>query len=155
MSKSKAVSSIVETIQSAIRGKAKEAGQSVKTFRQNNPNDKDVKSLYKEKPAIKKSDKNRANQRLIQQARDKKNVLENKYFDEAEAKFQKQGKQFRKDYFAEDLDAYVDNMLQKNHKTIADAARGNAEALKRFGNKDYRKGGMVVSTVDNRKNRGG
>ena len=44
MSKSKAVSSIVETIQSAIRGKAKEAGQSVKTFRQNNPNDKDVKS---------------------------------------------------------------------------------------------------------------
>ena len=140
-------------LQAKIRQLAKEANQSVKTFRQKNPNNKDVQALYKEKPAIKDADKSRANQRLIQQARDKKSVLENKYFDEAEAKFKKQGKQFRKDYFAEDLDAYVDDMLQKNHKTIADAARGNAEALKRFGNKDYRKGGMVLSSIDNRKKR--
>ena len=140
-------------LQAKIRQLAKEANQSVKTFRQKNPNNKDVQALYKEKPAIKDADKSRANQRLIQQARDKKSVLENKYFDEAEAKFKKQGKQFRKDYFAEDLDAYVDDMLQKNHKTIADAARGNTEALKRFGNKDYRKGGMVLSSIDNRKKR--
>jgi len=151
MSKSKAIGNVLETIQSLIRGKAKDAGQSVKTFRQNNPNDKDVKRLYAEKPQIKESDELRANTRLIEKAREKKRVLENKYFDEAEAKFEKQGKKFRKDYFAEDLDDYVDNMLEENHKIITDAASGNKEALKRFGSKDYRKGGMVVSTIDNRK----
>tara|TARA_E500000318_G_C3430985_1_gene161113 strand:- start:25 stop:486 length:462 start_codon:yes stop_codon:yes gene_type:complete len=151
MGKSKAVGNILETIQTAIRGKAKDAGQSVKTFRQKNPNDKDVKRLYAEKPKIKESDELRANQRLIQQARDKKNVLENKYYDEAEKKFEQEGKKFRQDYYAEDLDDYVDNMLEENHKIIADAASGNKEALKRFGSKDYRKGGMVLSTIDNRK----
>jgi len=150
-SKSKPKQQSMEKSQSSIRKKAKEAGQSVKTFRQKNPNDTDVKALYKQKPSIKKADEGREYRRLVDQAREKKRVLENKYYDEAEAKFKKEGKEFRKDYFAEDVDAYIDNKLEKNHKIIKDAAVGNEEALKRFGNKDYRKGGMVVSTVDNRK----
>ena len=114
--KSKPKQQSMEKSQSNIRKKAKEAGQSVKTFRQKNPNDIDVKALYKQKPSIKKADEGREYRRLVDQAREKKRVLENKYYDEAEAKFKKQGKEFRKDYFAEDVDAYIDNKLQKNHK---------------------------------------
>ena len=98
-----------------------------------NPKDKDVKALYAAKPNIKSDDGLRAFNRKAEKANAARNRLEEKFENEAIAKFEKQGKEFKKDYFQEDLDAIV----QKKMK----------------GATDYRKGGMVLSTVDNRKKR--
>ena len=153
LSKNKGKTIKVEVLQQRIRQKAKAEGMTVKNYRMQNANDPDVKALYKAKPFIKSGDDVRGQVRVINKARDKKSALENKYYNEAEAKFKKEGKKFRKDYFAEDLDDYVDSKMEQNHKIIVDASKGKAQALERFSKKDYRKGGMVRSTVDYLKNK--
>ena len=63
LSKNKDKTIAVEMYQSNIRKKAKNAGVTVKKYRMDNPNDRDVKKLYEAKPLIKKGDMNRAKNR--------------------------------------------------------------------------------------------
>jgi len=181
MSKSKAVRSIIETIQSAIRGKAKDAGQSVKTFRQNNPNDKDVKALYKEKPAIKDADNQRAKNRVLEKNQRVKNASENKHYRIARKYAEGEGidpdkipQERFEDYI--DYQRNANNPIEGMYKLkdkdgnytgdFRDVSTGKINRIDgtnkggmitkprpRKGSADYRKGGMVLSSVDNRKKR--
>ena len=167
----------VEKSQSNIRKKAKEAGQSVKTFRQKNPNDKDVKALYAQKPKIKDADKVRAQNRASD-ARNKETNNELKKHDRIANKYAKaEGvekiPQKRLDDYAkyqmEHPNAIEGMYKLKDSKgnftgEFRDVSTGKVNIIDgtnkggmipkprpRTGAMDMRKGGMVLSTVDNRK----
>ena len=170
------VFTLLRKLQSSIKGKAKEAGQSVKTFRQNNPNDADVKKLYKEKPEIKDADKLRAQNR----ASDARNKETNKKLKKHDSIAQKYAGD--KKIPQERLDAYakyqmehpnaIEGMYKLKDKKgnfigeFRDVSTGKVNTIDgtnkggmilkprpRIGAMDMRKGGMVISTVDNRKNK--
>ena len=61
-------------IQTKVLNKAKKQGMTAKNFRMQNPNDKDVKSLYKANPNIKIKDLDRLKMRKIEEANNKKLV---------------------------------------------------------------------------------
>tara|TARA_Y100000289_G_scaffold37418_1_gene36848 strand:+ start:21 stop:626 length:606 start_codon:yes stop_codon:yes gene_type:complete len=170
----------VEVSQSKIRKKAKKAGQSVKTFRQKNPNDKDVKALYAQKPKIKDADKVRAQNRASD-ARNRETNNELKKHDRIAKKYAKaEGvekiPQKRLDDYAkyqmEHPNAIEGMYKLKDSKgnftgEFRDVSTGKVNTIDgsnkggmiprprpRTGAMDMRKGGMVISTVDNRKNKG-
>ena len=58
-------------IQTKVLNKAKKQGMTAKNFRMQNPNDKDVKSLYKANPNIKVKDVDRLKMRKIEEAHNK------------------------------------------------------------------------------------
>tara|TARA_R100000234_G_scaffold7018_1_gene4642 strand:+ start:224 stop:769 length:546 start_codon:yes stop_codon:yes gene_type:complete len=179
MSKAKVISSVLEAIQSAIRGKAKEAGQSVKAFRQNNPNDKDVKKLYAEKPKIKADDELRkSNKEAVAGFRERNRQL--KKHDRIAGKYAKAKGIAPEDIPQDRLDDYaeyqmeatdpIEGMYKLKDKNgnftgqFRDVSTGKINTIDgtnkggmipkpkpRTGSMDMRKGGMVLSTVDNRK----
>ena len=61
-------------IQTKVLNKAKKQGMTAKNFRMQNPNDKDVKSLYKANPNLKVKDVDRLKMRKIEEANNKKLV---------------------------------------------------------------------------------
>jgi len=169
-SKPKSKPQNVEKSQSNIRKKAKEAGQSVKTFRQKNPNDKDVKALYAQKPKIKDADKVRAQNRETNKELKKHDKTAEKY---AKAEGVKKIPQERLDDYAkyqmEHPNAIEGMYKLKDSKgnftgEFRDVSTGKVNTIDgtnkggmipkprpRTGAMDMRKGGMVLSTVDNRK----
>ena len=171
-----AVFKLLRKLQSSIRGKAKEAGQSVKTFRQNNPNDADVKKLYQEKPKIKEADNLRAQNRASD-ARNKETNKKLKKHDRVAQKYagDKKIPQERLDDYAkyqmEHPNAIEGMYKLKDSKgnftgEFRDVSTGKVNTIDgtnkggmipkprpRIGTMDMRKGGMVISTVDNRKNK--
>ena len=58
-------------IQTKVLNKAKKQGMTAKNFRMQNPNDKDVKSLYKANPNLKVKDVDRLKTRKIEEANNK------------------------------------------------------------------------------------
>tara|TARA_R110001599_G_scaffold60058_1_gene166950 strand:- start:20 stop:538 length:519 start_codon:yes stop_codon:yes gene_type:complete len=165
---------LLRKLQSSIRGKAKEAGQSVKTFRQNNPNDADVKKLYQEKPKIKEADNLRAQNRASD-TRNKETNKELKKHDRIAQKYagDKKIPQERLDdytkYQMEHPNAIEGMYKLKDSKgnftgEFRDVSTGKVNTIDgtnkggmipkprpRTGAMDMRKGGMVLSTMDNRK----
>tara|TARA_R100000388_G_C7162186_1_gene119788 strand:+ start:105 stop:635 length:531 start_codon:yes stop_codon:yes gene_type:complete len=168
-------------LQAKIRQLAKEANQSVKTFRQKNPNNKDVRALYKEKPAIKEADNQRARNRVLEKERQVKNASENRHY--RIARQYAEGEGIDPDKIPQErFDDYIDYQRNANNPIegmyklkdkdgnytgdFRDVSTGKINRIDgtnkggmitkprpRKGSTDYRKGGMVLSSIDNRKKR--
>jgi flagellar basal body L-ring protein FlgH len=171
--------SVLNKLQKNIKKAAKEAGQSVKTYRQNNPNNSDVKKLYQEKPAIKEGDALRAKNRELEAGFKAKNSSENKHYNTARKYAEGAGVDPNK-IPQERFDDYIEYQMNSNNPIegmyklknkngeftgdFRDVSTGKINRIDgtnkggmilnprpRKGTLDFRKGGMVLSTTDNRK----
>jgi len=123
----------IRDIQTKVLEKAKKNSMTAKNFRMQNPNDKDVKSLYKANPNIKVKDVDRLKTRKLEEAGNKKLITTPR------GKFiKKVNKITGVNYRAQELgipyevDSAIFRRVEKGGGTLAERAKKYMDALNRY-----------------------